>query len=75
MVSSGGYQNVYGTATNVAVNAAGVQIVFSGGITSGTILSGNGNTFPTVPAFQEVYAGATASGTIIVKKETAPCRL
>jgi autotransporter passenger strand-loop-strand repeat protein len=65
VVSSGGYQNVYGTATNVAVNAAGVQIVFSGGITTGTILSGNGNTFPTVPAFQEVYVGATASGTII----------
>ena len=46
-VASGAYQNVYGTANSVTVNAGGFQEVFSGGVTTGTTVSGSAS-FPAV---------------------------
>ena len=63
-VTSGAYQNVYGTANSVTVNAGGFQEVFSGGVTTGTTVSGSGS-FPVVFGDQQIFAGGTASGTII----------
>jgi autotransporter passenger strand-loop-strand repeat protein len=63
-VASGAYQNVYGTANSVTVNAGGFQEVFSGGVTTGTTVSGSAS-FPAVVGDQQIFAGGTASGTII----------